>query len=159
MSRFVIEVSTESEGQLVDITRDVARQLAELDGVGVLHLFVVGSTAGLTTIEFEPGLVRHDFPAMLERLAPADGSYDHEATWNDDNGHSHLRASMVGPSLMVPYGHGKLVLGHWQQIVLCEFDTRPRKRSIVGTVLPSLPGPETHVEARGNSARQKMLAL
>lgn len=135
VKRFTLEVPTEGENQIVDITRELSRQARELEGEGVLHLFVVGSTAALTTIEYEPGLVKHDFHAMLEKLAPADGAYDHEATWNDDNGHSHLRASLIGPSLTVPFGEGKLLLGQWQQIVLCEFDTRPRKRVVVATVL------------------------
>jgi secondary thiamine-phosphate synthase enzyme len=160
MSRFFLEVATQSEGQLLDLTRDIARHVNSLVGDGVLHLFVVGSTAGLTTIEYEPGLVHHDFAQMLERLAPADGKYDHEATWNDDNGHSHLRASMVGPSLTVPYGQGKLILGQWQQIVLCEFDTRPRRRSVVGTVLPAaVPTQELPAPVQIAGARSRMLAL
>lgn len=133
-TRFMLEVPTEREAELVDLTKELARRVREVQGVGVLHLFVVGSTAALTTIEYEPGLVKHDFAAMLEKLAPADGAYDHEATWADDNGHSHLRASMVGPSITIPFGEGKLILGQWQQVVLCEFDTRPRKRQIVGTL-------------------------
>lgn len=133
--RFTLEVPTENEGELIDLTRAVNGHVRELPGEGVLHLFVMGSTAALTTIEFEPGLVKHDFNAMLDKVAPADGAYDHEATWNDDNGHSHLRASLLGPSISVPYSNGKLMLGQWQQIVLCEFDTRPRRRQIVATVL------------------------
>lgn len=140
--RFTLEVPTEGENEIVDLTREINRRVAALmaesgisrDAIGLLHLFVVGSTAGLTTIEYEPGLVRHDFNAMLERIAPADGKYDHEATWNDDNGHSHLRASLIGPALSVPVGQGKMMLGQWQQVVLCEFDTRPRKRQVVGTL-------------------------
>lgn len=152
--RFTLEVPTEGENEIVDLTREinarVAAAIRELgtgavggtaggagggqELIGLVHLFVVGSTAGLTTIEYEPGLIRHDFNAMLERIAPADGNYDHEATWNDDNGHSHLRASLVGPALTVPVGQGKLILGQWQQVVLCEFDTRPRRRQVVGTL-------------------------
>jgi secondary thiamine-phosphate synthase enzyme len=139
VARFVLEVPTEGENELVDLTRELNRRLAEISGmsggIGVLHLFAVGSTAALTTIEYEPGLVKHDFAAMLEKLAPADGAYDHEATWNDDNGHSHLRSSLLGPSLSIPIENGKLMLGRWQQVVLCEFDTRPRKRQVVATVL------------------------
>lgn len=135
IQRFVLEIPTERESQLVDLTKELARRIREVQGMGLVHLFVVGSTAGLTTIEYEPGLVNHDFAAMLEKLAPADGAYDHEATWADDNGHSHLRASLIGPSLTIPYGDGKLMLGQWQQVVLCEFDTRPRKRQVIATLL------------------------
>jgi secondary thiamine-phosphate synthase enzyme len=131
----IIELPTEGENHIVDLTREVNRRLAEVPGEGVAHLFVVGSTAGLTTLEFEPGLVKHDFRAMLEKVAPADGAYDHEATWNDDNGHSHLRAALIGPSISIPYSGGRLLLGNWQQVVLCEFDTRPRKRQLVLTLL------------------------
>lgn len=140
-ARFYLQLSTEGEGHLLDLTRELNRHVAELKGDGVLHLFVAGSTAALTTIEYEPGLVKHDFNAMLERIAPQDGSYDHEATWNDDNGHSHLRSSLVGPSLTIPYGDGRLILGQWQQVILCEFDTRPRKRTVVATPLPGLMVP------------------
>lgn len=136
--RFHLHVHTDGEGHLVDLTPQLNQHVAHLPGDGVLHLFVLGSTAALTTIEYEPGLVKHDFNAMLERLAPADGRYDHEATWNDDNGHSHLRSSLIGPSLTVPYGDGRLLLGQWQQVILCEFDTRPRKRTIVATPIAAV---------------------
>lgn len=137
--RFQLTVRTEGEGHLVDLTRELQPHVARLPGDGILHLFVVGSTAALTTIEYEPGLVKHDFNAMLERVAPADGRYDHEATWNDDNGHSHLRSSLIGPSLTVPFGDGRLLLGPWQQVILCEFDTRPRRRTVVATPVAALP--------------------
>lgn len=137
--RFTLDVPTEGENQILDLTRELNRQLQSRAGQlpvhAVAHLFVVGSTAALTTLEYEPGLVKHDFNAMLEKVAPADGAYDHEATWNDDNGHSHLRSALVGPSLSIPITNGKLLLGQWQQVVLCEFDTRPRKRQVVVTVL------------------------
>ena len=93
-------------------------------------MFVVGSTAGVTTIEFEPGAV-HDLNALFERCAPRDGDYRHHLRWGDDNGSSHVRAALLGPSVVVPFEDGKLLLGTWQQIALFEFDTRPRQREIV----------------------------
>jgi secondary thiamine-phosphate synthase enzyme len=104
-------------------------------GEGLLHLFVVGSTAALTTIEYEPGLVKHDLPAVLQRLVPDDARYEHEATWNDDNGHSHVRAALVGPGLTIPFSNGRLLTGEYQQVVLLDFDTRPRKRTVICTVV------------------------
>jgi secondary thiamine-phosphate synthase enzyme len=97
---------------------------------GVVTVFVSGSTAAVTTIEYEPGLVK-DFPDMLERVAPNDLAYEHHKTWNDDNGRSHVKASLVGPSLTIPIVDGRLTLGTWQQVVLVELDTRPRTRKIV----------------------------
>ena len=137
MQRFTLEVFTEGNTDIVNLQTDLARRLRELKvgGDGLLHLFVVGSTAALTTVEFEPGLVKHDLPAVLQRLVPDDGRYEHEATWNDDNGHSHVRASLVGPGLTVPFSNGKLLTGEYQQVVLLDFDTRPRKRTVVVTVV------------------------
>lgn len=116
---------------ITDLACEVARRAG---GDGIAHLFVTGSTAAITTIEFEPGLAR-DFPAAMERIAPCDAPYAHEERWGDDNGHSHVRASLVGPSLVVPVAGGELVLGTWQQIVLVEFDTRGRDREIIVSVL------------------------
>lgn len=117
---------------MVDITAEVARAVSR-SGVrdGIVTVFHVGSTAGLTTTEFEPGLAEHDLEAAFERIAPADGHYVHEQTWHDDNGHSHVRASLLGPSLSVPFVEGHLMLGTWQQIVLVDFDTRPRQRTVI----------------------------
>lgn len=98
---------------------------------GVATLFAIGSTAGLTTTEFEPGLVKHDLKAFFDKIAPEDAYYSHEETWHDDNGHSHVRASLLGPSLTVPFVQRRPTLGQWQQIVLIDFDTRPRERRIV----------------------------
>jgi len=126
------EVSSEGEGDVLDITSRVREAVAG-SGLsdGVATVFVVGSTAAITTIEFEPGLVK-DFPAMLERAAPRKGvEYEHQRRWHDGNGHSHVKASLVGPSLSVPLVKGELVLGEWQQLVLIEFDVRPRTRKIV----------------------------
>ena len=102
---------------------------------GLVTVFVVGSTAGITTTEFEPGLVNHDLKAAFEHLAPEDTRYRHEETWHDDNGHSHVRASILGPSLTLPLVDRKLQLGTWQQIVLIDFDTRPRTRRIIVQVV------------------------
>jgi secondary thiamine-phosphate synthase enzyme len=97
----------------------------------VATLFNVGSTAGITTTEYEPGLANTDIAAAFERIAPEGGLYEHEKTWHDDNGHSHVRATLLGPSLSVPFTEGRLVLGTWQQIILVDFDTRARQRTVV----------------------------
>ena len=135
MKRFKIELSTDGDNDIINVSAELSRHAEDLKGDGLLHLFVVGSTAALTTIEFEPGLVKHDLPALLERVAPKDAKYDHEATWNDDNGHSHLRATMLGPEITIPFSRGKLLTGEWQQVVLIDFDTRPRRRSVIATVI------------------------
>ena len=134
-NRFTLELSSEGNNELIDLTGDLAKHVREIKGDGVLHLFVVGSTAALTTIEFEPGLVKHDLKETFQRLIPDNIAYHHEATWHDDNGHAHIRAALVGPSLTVPFHDGKLMTGEYQQIVLVDFDTRPRRRKIVATVL------------------------
>ena len=135
MKRFIIEVTTDGDTDIINISSELAKNGALLKGEGLLHLFVVGSTAALTTVEFEPGLVKHDLPAMFERLVSRDAKYDHEATWNDDNGHSHARAALVGPGLTVPFSNGKLLTGEWQQVVLIDFDTRPRRRTVIATII------------------------
>ena len=124
---------TAGQGDAHDITARVAAAVAGR-GSGVVTVFVVGSTAALTTIEFEPGAVS-DFNALLEELAPRSADYAHHARWGDDNGSSHVRAALLGPSLSVPYIDGELALGTWQQIMLIEFDTRPRERTIVVQVI------------------------
>ena len=135
MQRFTLEFSTEGNNHVVNVSPELGKRLAELRGSGLVHLFVVGSTAALTTMEFEPGLVQHDLKEVLQRLVPDNGHYQHEATWNDDNGHSHIRASLLGPSLTVPFANGKLLTGEYQQVVLVDFDTSPRRRTVVVTVL------------------------
>lgn len=127
-----LQVKTRGNCHVLNITEEVGRAVAG-SGInsGVATLFNVGSTAGLTTTEYEPGLVNHDLRAAFERIAPEDGRYEHENTWNDDNGHSHVRASLLGPSLSVPFVDGRLTLGTWQQIILVDFDTRPRSRTVV----------------------------
>jgi secondary thiamine-phosphate synthase enzyme len=136
MKRFSLTVTTDGNTDLVNLTSDLTRHVRELHGDGLLHLFVVGSTCALTTIEFEPGLVKYDFKALMEKLVPEDARYEHEATWNDDNGHSHLRASLIGAEVTLPYSNGKLLTGEYQQVVLVDFDTRPRKRTIIATAMP-----------------------
>lgn len=127
-----IQVATRGNNHVIDITDEVSRAVGT-SGVrdGVVTVFHVGSTAGLTTTEFEPGLAEHDIEAAFERIAPADGRYVHEQTWHDDNGHSHVRASLLGPSLSVPFVAGRLTLGTWQQIILVDFDTRARTRTVL----------------------------
>ncbi|MDG6914481.1 MAG: YjbQ family protein [Nitrososphaerota archaeon] len=130
------EVRTSREGEVLDLTERVAEAVAG-SGLsdGLATVFVIGSTAAVTTMEFEPGLVE-DFPAMLERAAPRAGvEYRHEKRWHDGNGHSHVRASLVGPSLSIPFVGGALSLGEWQQVVLVEFDARPRTRKVVVQLL------------------------
>jgi secondary thiamine-phosphate synthase enzyme len=132
----VIEVRTGGNDEVLDITPDI-RRIADESGVhtGQLTAMVVGSTGALTTVEYEPGLVTHDLAAALEKIAPRDGRYLHEETWHDDNGHSHVRASLIGPSLALPVVGGEVPLGTWQQVVLIDFDTRPRHRRVVVTVV------------------------
>jgi secondary thiamine-phosphate synthase enzyme len=124
-------VSTKGQGDAHDITGKVAAAIeaSELPA-GVATVFVVGSTAVVTTIEFEPGAIS-DLNRVLETLAPRDADYRHHARWGDDNGSSHVRAAMLGPSLAVPFVNGQLVVGQWQQIMLLECDTRARTREIV----------------------------
>ena len=124
-------IQTRGNGHIVDLTRDVAEAVGA-SGIreGIATVFVTGSTAAITTLEFEPGLV-HDLGAAFERLYPREMEYRHHERWGDDNGHSHVRASMLGPSLVVPVTGGELALGTWQQIVLVDFDTRSRDREFL----------------------------
>ena len=135
MKRFVLEFSTEGNGDVVNLSAMIAEHLRGTNGDGVVHLFSVGSTCALTTVEYEPGLVKHDIRNTLQKLVPDDARYEHEATWNDDNGHSHVRSALIGPSLTVPFSNGKLLTGEYQQVVFLDFDTRPRRRKVVGTVI------------------------
>ena len=129
------EVSTRGQGDAHDLTDAVAAAVADSKiAAGVATVFVVGSTAGVTTIEFEPGAVA-DVNRVFEQLAPRHADYRHHLRWGDDNGSSHVRAALLGPSLTVPFAGGAPLLGTWQQIILIEFDTRPRKREIVIQIL------------------------
>ncbi len=127
-----LEISTKGNCHIVDITGDVQQAVSQ-SGLadGTVTVFNIGSTASITTIEYEPGLVNFDINAALEKIAPESGRYEHEETWHDDNGHAHVRASLLGPSLVVPFCGQKLTLGTWQQIVLIDFDTRSRTRNVV----------------------------
>ena len=122
---------TQGNGDIHDITVAVQDAVARSPlTAGAATVFVVGATAALTTIEYEPGLIE-DMVAAFERLAPRDITYQHEMRRHDGNGHSHIRASLLGPSLTVPFVERELVLGFWQQIILIDFDTRPRRREVV----------------------------
>lgn len=126
-----IQVSTRGHTDVVDITPKIQQvvQKSRLQE-GSASIFVIGSTAGLTTVEYEPGLVK-DLQEAFERVAPRGKAYAHHERWGDDNGHSHVRASLLGPSLAIPFMAGKLVLGTWQQVVLIDFDTRARERDLI----------------------------
>jgi len=130
-----IHVPTQHSGQMHDLTAQV-RAVVARSGIktGIVHVFNVGSTGAVGTIEYEPGLVK-DLPAALEKLAPRGARYAHEDTWHDGNGHSHVQATLLGPSLTVPVRQGDLVLGTWQQIFHIECDIRPRKRTVCVTVM------------------------
>ncbi|MDX1393422.1 MAG: secondary thiamine-phosphate synthase enzyme YjbQ [Gemmatimonadota bacterium] len=131
-----IAISTRGNDDILDITDELRRIVAE-SGVstGMVSAMVIGSTGALSTLEFEPGLVDSDIAAALEKIAPRDGEYVHERTWNDDNGHSHVRACLIGPSLALPIVEGTVPLGTWQQVVVLDFDPRPRDRWIAVTVV------------------------
>jgi secondary thiamine-phosphate synthase enzyme len=124
-------ISTKGNSDIIDITPQVSSLLSKHKlKDGHVTVFVSGSTAAVTTTEYEPGLIK-DIPAAMERIAPQGIRYHHDDTWHDGNGHSHVRSAVVGPSLTVPFANGELLLGTWQQIVLIDFDTRPRKREII----------------------------
>ena len=127
-----LQVETHGNTDVVDLTGRI-RELLAAEGMheGSVLVFAVGSTAAITTVEYEPGLVETDLKATFEKIAPYAARYAHNKTWGDDNGAAHLRASLVGPSLVVPFSEGRLLLGTWQQIVLIDFDTRPRRREVV----------------------------
>ena len=126
-----ISVKTRGEVDIIDITDDL-EEAVKNSGVtkGIVTVFVPGSTGALTTIEYEPGLI-HDLPVALERIAPRDAGYEHEQRWHDGNGHSHVRASILGPSLTIPFKNGSLTLGTWQQIVFMNLDTQARRREVL----------------------------
>ena len=135
----LLRVQTEGEGQIVDLTDGLASALRSADVAdGVVTVFVTGSTAAITTMEYEPGGVR-DLQEAIERLVPRrrpeGGDYAHNTRNHDDNAHAHLRASLLGPSVSIPLVRGSLVLGTWQQVVLIDFDDRPRDRTVIVNVL------------------------
>ena len=125
-----INLTTNGNCDIVDITKKVENLINEAGfSEGNVLIFAGGSTAGITTIEFEPGL-RKDYPNFFERIAPSNIKYEHDNTWHDGNGHSHVRASIQGASLTIPFINGIMLLGTWQQIILVDFDNRSRKREI-----------------------------
>jgi len=130
-----IQIQTGGHGEMYDLTAKVANVVsASRIRAGVVNVFNVGSTGAIGTIEFEPGL-QEDLPRILDKLFPPSREYGHEQAWHDGNGHSHLQATMLGPSLTVPIKDGKLVLGTWQQVFHLECDIKPRRRTIVITVM------------------------
>ncbi len=130
-----IALSTQGHTEILDITAQ-AQHLVEKHGLkeGSLTLFVPGSTGGLSTVEFEPGLLR-DLPEIFEELVPSKRRYYHDDTWHDGNGHAHVRATLIGPSLVVPFTGGRLTLGTWQQIIFIDFDNKSRRREIIAQLM------------------------
>jgi secondary thiamine-phosphate synthase enzyme len=128
---YSIHKSTRGNCDIVDITDEVQSLIKKNDFVeGNVLIFAGGSTAGVTTIEYEPGLLK-DYPNFFEKIIPSNVNYEHDNTWHDGNGHSHIRASIQGASLTVPFAEGRLLIGTWQQIVFVDFDNRSRKREII----------------------------
>jgi secondary thiamine-phosphate synthase enzyme len=126
-----ISVQTSGHGDLINITHELTARLAATKlKAGHVIVFHVGSTAAITTFEYEPGMIK-DMQHLYERIAPSSEHYHHDETWGDANGFSHLRAALQGPSLTIPFENGQLLLGTWQQVVLAEFDNKPRKRQVV----------------------------
>lgn len=131
----VLEIKTQARHDVQDITPQIFRALEESEITsGIVTIFCPGSTGGITTLEFEPGVVA-DLNQVLDEIAPPNRDYQHHAQWGDDNGTSHVRAALMGPSLTVPFVQKKLALGTWQQIVFCEFDTRPRTRKLIVQIM------------------------
>jgi len=126
-----IQIKSRGENDMIDITTSISKAVEDSKVTyGIVTVFVAGSTAAVTTIEYEPGL-KIDFPNMLSRIVPKNLEYEHDKTWHDGNGHSHIRASLVGPSLTIPFKDGRLLLGTWQQIVILEMDIRQRERKVI----------------------------
>lgn|SRR5574341_1502535 len=126
-----ILVKSKGEGDIIDVTEQTSKAIEQSKiKNGTVTVFISGSTAAVTTIEYEPGLCK-DFPRMLSKIVPSNIEYEHEKMWHDGNGHSHVRASIIGPSITIPFKDGKMMLGMWQQIVLVEMDTRQRERKII----------------------------
>jgi secondary thiamine-phosphate synthase enzyme len=139
LTSFTLEVATTAGTDILDLTQAVAQELRRSGvALGLLTLFIPGSTAALTTIEFETGVV-NDLRAAIERLFPQDLPYEHDRRWGDGNGYAHVRAAFLKPSLAIPVEDGQLLLGTWQQIVLLDFDNRPRSRRIRGLVMGVRP--------------------
>ncbi len=130
-----IQIESKGDGDVLDLTAQVTEYVRESKiESGIVTVFVPGSTAAVTTVEYEPGL-KKDLPEFFQRIIPRGGTYHHDATWGDGNGFSHVRAALVGPSLTVPVSEGRLILGTWQQLVLLDFDNRARRRDVVIQVM------------------------
>ena len=131
-----LKIETKGNCDVVNITEQVSDFVAQ-SGIteGTVTVFNVGSTGAITTTEYEPGLVDYDIAAAFEKIAPCNAAYEHEQTWHDDNGHSHVRASFLGPSLNIPVVDGEMMLGTWQQIILVDFDTSPRTRTVICQII------------------------
>jgi len=131
----VFEVSTNGFNDMIDITNNVQEKILESElSEGNVLVFVSGATAGITTIEYEPGLLK-DYPEFMEKIIPSDRNYHHDMTWHDGNGFSHVRAALQGASFQVPFKNGNLLLGTWQQIILVDFDNRSRNRKIITQII------------------------
>lgn len=130
-----LNIKTHGNTHILNLTNDIADiVLSSKVTSGIVTVFVPGATGGLSTIEYEPGLLK-DFPKLMEKLIPSNTFYHHNDTWHDGNGHSHLRASLVGPSLAIPFVDRRMTLGTWQQIIFIDFDNRPRDRKLVVQIL------------------------
>ena len=128
---YYLEINTKGKNEMINITDDIHQVVTESEiNNGNVLIFVPGSTGALSTIEYEPGLIK-DFPQLMEKMIPEKEYYYHDETWHDGNGHSHLRATLVGPSLTVPFENNRLQLGTWQQIIFLEFENKPHQRKIV----------------------------
>jgi secondary thiamine-phosphate synthase enzyme len=139
LETFTLEVKTTGDTDIMDLTPAVAEKVQQSRvRAGLLNLFISGSTAALSTIEYESGVV-NDLRAAIERLFPRELHYEHDARWGDGNGYSHVRAAFLKPSLNIPIEDGRLLLGTWQQIVLLDFDNRPRQRRIRGQIMGIRP--------------------
>ena len=130
-----ISLRTQGDGEILDITAKVQKHVTD-SGIkdGIATVFITHSTVGITTVEFESGLVA-DLEKLWERLAPENIPYDHDAHWGDGNGYAHVRASLLGASLVIPFTDGKLALGTWQQIIIVDFDNRPRNRTVIVQIM------------------------
>jgi secondary thiamine-phosphate synthase enzyme len=132
---YTLALGTQGESHMIDISGAVSETVHKTGLLaGIVTLFVPGATAALTTIEYEPGALQ-DFKRLFAELAPEDREYAHNARWGDGNGHSHVRAALLGPSLTVPFADGKLLLGTWQHIILVDFDNRSRERAVIAQVI------------------------
>ena len=127
-----LNIKTKGNCDVINVTDQVVAAVTRSGlTAGTVTVFNVGSTAGITTTEYEPGLADYDLKAAFEKIAPENARYEHEETWHDDNGHAHVRATLLGPSLSIPVIDGRLTLGTWQQIILIDFDTRARTRTVI----------------------------